>query len=284
MYYRVGLRIYGVKMSRVKQKQRFEFGKNWENFLKNLDDEKINASKDVLQKMLKVETLKDKTFLDIGCGSGLHSLSARMLGAKVHSFDYDVRSVNCTRFLKEKFFNSDGDWKVEEGSALDERYISSLGKFDIVYSWGVLHHTGDMWNALDLASVPVNPDGILYIAIYNDQGRPSRYWYNIKRIFNLLPKYLRIFILLPVFIRLWGPTTIRDILKGKPFLTWRYYYKSRGMTPWINVVDWVGGYPFEVAKPERIFYFFQNKGFRLNGLTTCGGGHGCNEFVFQRIV
>jgi 2-polyprenyl-6-hydroxyphenyl methylase/3-demethylubiquinone-9 3-methyltransferase len=52
------------------------------------------------------------------------------------------------------------------------------------------------------------------------------------------------------------------------------------MSPWRDVVDWVGGYPFEVAKPEAIFKFYQRRGFTMVDLNTCGGGHGCNEFVF----
>jgi 2-polyprenyl-6-hydroxyphenyl methylase/3-demethylubiquinone-9 3-methyltransferase len=56
----------------------------------------------------------------------------------------------------------------------------------------------------------------------------------------------------------------------------------RGMSPWRDVVDWVGGLPFEVAKPEEIFEMFQQRGFSLDRLRTCAGGLGCNEFVFSR--
>jgi 2-polyprenyl-6-hydroxyphenyl methylase/3-demethylubiquinone-9 3-methyltransferase len=54
------------------------------------------------------------------------------------------------------------------------------------------------------------------------------------------------------------------------------------MSPWRDVVDWVGGYPFEVARPEEIFEFFKSKGLVLGKFKTCGGGHGCNEFVFEK--
>ena len=85
----------------------------------------------------------------------------------------------------------------------------------------------------------------------------------------------------PAFVRLWGPTIIRDIFRGRPFTTWRDRKASRGMSPWVDVVDWVGGWPFEVARPDDVFYFMRDKGFRLEQLKTCGGGHGCNEYVFR---
>jgi len=86
--------------------------------------------------------------LNIGRDSGLFSLAARQLGASVFSFDYDAQSVACTQVLKRRYFREDLYWTIEEGSALENAYLQSLGQFDIVYSWGVLHHTGDMWEVL----------------------------------------------------------------------------------------------------------------------------------------
>src|SRR5438128_7073825 len=119
--------------------ERFEFGRNWSRFLATLADTRIADAEDSLRKMLETEDLRGKRFLDIGSGSGLFSLAARRLGARVHSFDYDPRSVACTSELKRRYFNGDDRWKVEEGSALDAVYVKSLGTFDVVYSWGVLH-------------------------------------------------------------------------------------------------------------------------------------------------
>jgi len=270
-------------LQEVKDGNRFTFGENWAQFLKILDEDRILRAENSLRKMLKVDSLKGKTFLDIGSGSGLFSLAARRLGAKVHSFDFDPESVACTNKLRMRYFPDDTNWVIERGSALDTDYLNSLGKWDIVYSWGVLHHTGDMELALENASNMVAEDGDLFIAIYNDQGRPSCYWLSVKNFYNKLPKALRWVILWPATIRLWGPTTLRDILKGQPFHTWRNYPKisSRGMSPWRDVVDWVGGLPFEVATPDEIFHLFQKRGFNLTELKT-DDGHGCNEFVFHR--
>ena len=262
---------------------RFQFGENWLKFLNVLDDARIASAVESLRTKLGVESLEGKSFLDAGSGSGLFSLAARRLGARVHSFDYDPQSVACTKELKRRYFPGDVQWVVEEGSVLDKCYLDRLGVFDVVYSWGVLHHTGAMWQALEHVVPLVARTGQLFIAIYNDQGRASRMWVVIKRTYNRLPKGLRWMVVGPALARLWGPTLIRDLLQGKPFSTWKRYKKNdRGMSPWRDVVDWVGGYPFEVAKPEEIFVFYQDRGFLLKQLKTCAGGHGCNEFVFLK--
>ena len=267
--------------SEVSQGKRFEFGKNWSQFLTILDEERIARAERSLQSMLEVKNISGKTFLDIGSGSGLFSLAARRLGAQVYSFDYDPLSVACTNELKRRYFPGDSDWIIGEGSVLDEDFLKPLGKFDIVYSWGVLHHTGAMWQALEHVSHSVGEQGKLFIAIYNDQGKESRRWLSLKRLYNRLPGWAKFLVLSTSMLRLWGPTFLRDSLHGNPFRTWFSYKKERGMSPWRDVVDWVGGYPFEVARPEEIFEFYQRNGFVLVKMRTCAGGHGCNEFVFE---
>ena len=173
--------------------QRFAFGENWTRFLTTLDEERIVQAEKSLENMLGAGSLRGRTFLDIGCGSGLFSLAARRLGAQVFSFDYDPHSVACTNELRRRYFPDDPNWRVEEGSALDPKYLTSLGKFDVVYSWGVLHHTGAMWEALHNASLPVAPGGRLFVAIYNDQGTASRRWLALKRCYNRTPASLRLF-------------------------------------------------------------------------------------------
>lgn len=265
----------------IELNQRFGFGDNWKKFLSLINDVRILEAEGSLKEMLKVDTLDGKKFLDIGSGSGLFSLAARRLGAQVYSFDYDPQSVFCTQKLKELYFPGDIMWTVEQGNALATKYLLSLGKFDIVCSWGVLHHTGSMWEALDNACLPTKEGGKVFIAIYNDQGWASKWWLATKKAYNSLPGLFKYLVLLPAFIRLWGPTTIKDFLRARPFSTWIKYKRNRGMSAWRDVVDWVGGYPFEVARPEEIFDFFISKGFTLIKLKTCAGGHGCNEFVFK---
>ncbi len=268
----------------VEQGERFEFGANWWRFLQLLDDNRIERAERSLREMLGAETLHGETFIDIGSGSGLFSLAARRLGAKVVSVDYDPMSVRCTTELRRRYFDGDADWTVCQGSVLDRVLLESLGRFDVVYSWGVLHHTGQMWQALNNVAPLVADGGRLFIAIYNDQGRPSRAWLMVKRVYNTLPAALRWMVLLPAFAWLWGPSMVRDLLRLRPFATWRDYGRvgTRGMDPWRDTIDWVGGLPFEVATPERIFDLYRARGFELRQLRTCAGGIGCNELVFER--
>lgn len=262
--------------------ERFAFGKNWQQFLSLLNEDRIRMAEQSLCHMLEVRDLHGRTFLDIGCGSGLFSLAARRLGAQVHSFDYDPQSVRCALELRRKYFPEDSEWSIDQGSALDKAYLADLGQYDVVYSWGVLHHTGEMWQALDNVTALVGPEGKLFIAIYNDQGRISERWLWVKRTYNRLPDSCRFLVTLPVLVHLHWRPAVKDVLRLRPFHSWRTYGKDRGMSAWRDLIDWVGGYPFEVAKPEAIVDFYRKRGFALTRLATCGGSLGCNEFVFHR--
>jgi 2-polyprenyl-3-methyl-5-hydroxy-6-metoxy-1,4-benzoquinol methylase len=262
--------------------ERFEFGKNWTRFLSHLNEERIREAEESLKTMLHIDNLDGMTFLDIGCGSGLFSLAAMRLNAKqVLSFDYDPHSVACARELKRRFFSESQSWEIQQGSVLDTDYVNSLGIWDVTYSWGVLHHTGAMWKAITNAATTVKPGGKFFIAIYNDEGLMSKTWIAIKKAYNKLPSSLKFLVLIPSFLYLWIPPLIRDLLLGKPFQSWRRYVSNRGMSPWDDVVDWVGGYPFEVAKVEELFHFCQKQGFQLLDLITTNR-LGNNELVFIR--
>ncbi|MGH9661964.1 MAG: class I SAM-dependent methyltransferase, partial [Bryobacteraceae bacterium] len=256
-------------------------GRNWSAFLQLLNDDRIARAQASLAAMLEASSLAGLRFLDAGCGSGLFSLAARRLGARVHSFDFDPASVACTGELRRRYFSEDTGWRVEEGSVLDRDYLARLGPFDVVYSWGVLHHTGALWDALDRVAACVAPGGKLFIAIYNDQGKISRRWWAIKRAYNRLPSALRFLVLWPCAIHAWWRPLLKDLLLLRPFQSWRDY-RARGMSPWRDVVDWVGGFPFEVARPEQVFDFYRARGFTLERLETAGGTMGCNQFVFRR--
>lgn len=269
-------------MSSSQDKLRFAFGKNWLRFAETLDSKAIAAAEFSLKSMLGLERLDGRRFLDIGSGSGLFSLAARRLGAEVHSFDYDHHSVVCTQSVKEKFFPGDSHWTVERGSVLDPEYLEELGTFDVVYAWGVLHHTGDMWPAVDNAARRVADGGRLFIALYNDQGWKSLAWRVVKKLYNALPRPLRFLILWPAFLRIWGPTLIKDALKGSPLRTWKSYGGPRGMSPWRDVVDWVGGYPFEVASHDAVLKFCAKRRLHPLRTQTVGAGYGCNEYVLEK--
>jgi 2-polyprenyl-3-methyl-5-hydroxy-6-metoxy-1,4-benzoquinol methylase len=263
---------------------RFAFGKNWQRFLEHLDDTRIAEAEKSLRAMLEVENLNGRSFLDIGCGSGLFSLAAMRLGAKkVFSFDYDPQSVACAQELKRRYFPQADNWIIEQGSALDQAYLSRLGQFDVVYSWGVLHHTGNMWQALENVVAPVSPGGKLFIAIYNDQGRRSRFWKSVKQHYcrNVVWRFA-IIAWFGTYIGLKGFIKDVFILRKNPLARFREYKAQRGMSYFTDILDWLGGYPFEVARPEAIFDFFRGRGFELVKLKTPVYSYANNEFVFLK--
>ncbi len=167
---------------------RFGFGRNWSDFVdRSFSEQRLEQAQQHLLHFLKLPNLAGKTFLDIGCGSGLHSLAAMRSGAaRIISFDYDPHSVAATQKLRQ-FVGQPANWTVSQGSVLDPEFIQSLPQADIVYSWGVLHHTGAMWNAIENAATRVARDGVFYIALYTTDvyNDPSpEYWLDIKRRYN----------------------------------------------------------------------------------------------------
>jgi SAM-dependent methyltransferase len=271
---------------------KFAFGKNWAGFLETLNDEKIKVAQESMQRLLGIDDLQNRRFLDAGSGSGLFSLSAYRLGAPVTSFDVDHDSVGCAQELRERFCEDESRWIVLHGSLTDTGFLKDMGRFDVVYCWGVAHHTGQMWSSIGHLIRNVDSGGLLVLAIYNDQLYISRAWNVVKRIYQRLPGWLR-----PGYVAAIGSVTFLKrltitLLAGilrlvafrnplVPFTNWIRQTQASGMHGWHDLVDWVGGWPFEVARPEEIFRFMRDRGFRLQELTT-STGHGCNEFVFVR--
>ncbi|HEY1658734.1 MAG TPA: class I SAM-dependent methyltransferase [Candidatus Sulfotelmatobacter sp.] len=265
---------------------RFGFGKNWQQFLRVLDDERIGEAEKSLTDMLQVRNLAGKSFLDIGSGSGLFSLAAMRLGAsRVHSLDYDLQSVACAHQLKARFFPDAEHWTIEQGDALDHRYLVGLGTHDVVYSWGVLHHTGNMWQALENVLPLVSDGGRLFIAIYNDAGNKSRRWQTLKKMYNQGAFYR--FALPAVFIPL---NVARGLLADlsslkNPATRYRVYKRDRGMSMMRDWIDWIGGWPYEFATASQVADFCRRQGFEmLTCVNRSGWVLGNNEFVFARLA
>jgi 2-polyprenyl-6-hydroxyphenyl methylase/3-demethylubiquinone-9 3-methyltransferase len=264
---------------------RFSFGQNWLKFLKHVDAPAIEEAKASITRSLDQASLNGRSFLDIGCGSGLFSLAARQLGASVLSIDFDIDCTRCAEALKAKYLPGDRNWSIQQASILDTTYLRTLERFDVVYAWGVLHHTGNMWEAIANAASLVRVGGDLFISIYNDQGHWSKIWLRIKRLYNHLPGFLRVPFVLGVSLPREFRSLAFSIVTLRPLRylrSWRHYQLNRGMSKWRDIVDWVGGLPFEVAKPEQVIFFLKDRGFDLQGLATCAGETGCNEYVFRR--
>lgn len=275
---------------------RFEFGENWSKYLATVDEERIQRAEQSMRTLLGVDDLKGKRFLDAGSGSGMFSLAAHHLGATVCSFDFDKQSVACTEALRKRYAGPDDrSWEVKDGSLLDPEFMATLGSFDIVYCWGVAHHTGAMWDAIaNLVSV-VAEGGVLALAIYNDQGDVSEKWKKAKQLYQRLPpagKRLQVLCIgayweLARIASMVFSVVRRVLMLRNPWVPIQIYIDekrhrdTRGMNRWHDLVDWVGGWPFEVAKPEEVFRFLRDRDFQLCDMTT-SRGHGCNEFVLRK--
>ena len=266
---------------------RFAFGKNWQSFVDSaLNTQRISKASDSLRRLLNAEHLGGRTFLDIGCGSGLFSLAACLLGAEhVVAFDYDQDSVEASIALRARARISPDWWHIQHGSVLDRALLDRLDSADIVYSWGVLHHTGAMWQAIDNAAGKIKPGGQFAVALYNDVQRMlggSAMWWHVKRAYNVSP--------LPVKRMLeYGYSSaffLKDVVNMRdPLRTIKEYSSDsgRGMDFWHDVRDWLGGFPYEYATPAAVFNHLHAKfGLQLEYLNT-SSGVGCNEFTFRKL-
>lgn len=264
---------------------RFEFGANWTRFLKLVDEERIASAELSLREMLGASTLDGRSFLDIGCGSGLFSLAARRLGAKVHSFDFDLRSVACAQELRRRYCPNDEDWQIEQGSILDRAYLERLGQFDIVYSWGVLHHTGAMWIGIEHAvGRTAENGGELLIAIYNDQGWKSHVWWLIKRVYNRIPRFSRRIFAGAIIATVHCVMAVKRVGRlGRMRAVDSKHVGAcvRGMSAKHDWLDWIGGFPYEFASLANLESYLRARQFAIvRARATIGWG--CNELLARK--
>lgn len=253
----------------------FDFGSNWKEFSeRRLDERRLSQAVESLKSLLRTETLAGSSFLDVGCGSGLFSIAASMLGARpVVGVDINSSCIAASRQNRDRW--SPGapiDFRIE--SALDPRFLEDSGEFDIVYAWGSVHHTGAMWSAIQNISGKVSSGGILVLSIYN-QHLTSPIWKIVKWIYNRVPGFVQ---------RTMEILFAGIIYVAKFFATRRNpLHKQRGMDFWYDVVDWIGGYPYEYAHPDEVIGFLEESGFSLRNYIPAEVPTGCNEFVFTRV-
>jgi len=267
-------------------KSHFSFGENWASYAEHIGKRELTAAKEGLRRLLGGTALAGKRLLDIGCGAGVHSLAALELGAsEVVAVDLDPSSVKTARMLLAKYA-PDAHYRVEESSVFDLS-PNILGKFDIVYSWGVLHHTGDMDLALRKAAGMLGERGEFVFALYR-RTLICPFWEVEKRWYSRAPRssqwlarkaYVTLFVL-----GLWA--TGRSLAKYKAD-----YHKTRGMDFYHDVHDWLGGFPYESVSSKRIDHLMSELGLThvrsfvaQNGFWGRFGlfGSGCDEYVYAR--
>jgi len=239
-------------------KTHFQFGANWEEYSRSIREIDIKRSETALCRLLGVETLKGQSFLDIGCGSGIHSLAALRLGAdSVQAIDIDERSVACAQELVKTHWDKP-NFDAEVGNVFELDAARSR-RYDVVYSWGVLHHTGDMWGAVDAAAKQVQPGGLFAIALYR-KTPCCGFWKIEKKFFaGASPTVRKLLVYTYAGMRMLG-----DLVRLKdPTRRWRRPKSaSRGMKWYTDVVDWLGGYPYESATPDEVREFVEARGFK----------------------
>ena len=254
----------------------FDFGKNWEEFSANaLTEEKLETARKSLADLLGGDSIEGKEFLDIGCGTGLFGIAAAKLkAASVTGIDANERCISLSKKNTERFAPEYKGISFMVASILDRKRIEDfVNGFDIVYAWGSLHHTGNMKEAITIASRTVKQDGLFVIAIYNKHFT-SIIWKYIKRVYNISPRFIKglmvYFFAIIIFVAKW-------LVTGKnPF------EQRRGMDFYYNVIDWVGGYPYEYASRDEIVSLVTGLGFSLKKFIPAHVPTGCNEYVFWK--
>lgn len=270
-------------MSLTDRNTHFEFGENWRDYARTVDKKRIDFAIEGVRKLFP-DGLTGKSVLDIGCGSGLHSLAALSLEAKsVMAIDIDENSVSTTKELLGKHMPR-SDWTVEQSSIFDAS-PETLGQFDVVYSWGVLHHTGDMWTAISRATSFVGPEGRFAIAIYAATTFDAM-WKIEKRLYSRASRPVQALVRQAYMASFLGGLVV---MGRNPIAYVREYQRMRGMNFSHDVHDWLGGYPYETATADELhdricaMGFVEERSFRLprsRGLL----GSGCHEFVFRRVL
>ncbi len=252
---------------------RFAFGRNWQSYSQvALTPERAEQARDAFHKLVKGIDLSNKRFVDIGFGQGLSLLAAMEAGARVLGIDIDDDNLEALR----RTMRATGHMQspdVRIVSILDSAFVdANRQSFDIVHSWGVLHHTGNMKQAIENACALVAADGYFVCSIYNRHWSSSL-WKVIKWSYNKLPfiQGLAVRLLYPViYVAKWLATGQNP------------KNKERGMDFFHDVVDWVGGYPYEYASVDEIKVLVGSLGFSCLQVWRAQAPTGCNEFVFRK--
>ena len=108
------------------------------------------------------DALRGKDVLDVGCGSGIATQMLAEAGANVTAVDLTDWAVETTR-RRLAAFGLEGDVRREDAEQLPFADES----FDLVFSWGVIHHSSDMDRALAELVRVCRRGGRIVIMVYH---------------------------------------------------------------------------------------------------------------------
>jgi len=250
----------------------FSFGSNWQKYLDVLPPSAVEAMRQYLKAWLG--DIKGRSLVDIGSGSGLVGYAAHELGASpITTFDVDPESVEATARMRARAGNPN-DWRHGPGSILDDEFVADIGTFDVVCSWGVLHHTGDVWHAIENAARLVAAGGRLFIALYTKTHWSERSL-RTKRLYNRTPYPLK-----PLFRLSWAAPKLAKMAVRRDFGRLRRQ-DQRGMIFWRDVEDWLGGLPYQPLGPGEVLERLRPLGFTLERLEDALGEGGNDVYLFR---
>jgi 2-polyprenyl-3-methyl-5-hydroxy-6-metoxy-1,4-benzoquinol methylase len=263
--------------------KQFDFGANWADFSANAASrERAEQARAQFMRLMQGVELQGRTFLDIGFGQGFSLLSAQSMGARVVGCDINPKCHEVIERNRALFPGLEAAAiPLQVGSILDANVVSALRRmpesgeagFDIVHSWGVLHHTGDMRLALANAVSLVRPGGIFVAAIYNRHWS-SLPWLAIKAAYVHSPRLLQKMMVGGLYPVIWLAKLAVTRKNPKAM--------DRGMDFYYDVVDWVGGYPYEYASVHEMEAICRPLGLSLVRAIDAKVPTGCNELVFRK--
>ena len=273
----------------TKVESHFAFGENWSSYANTITNDEIEAAKKNLVRLLGADSLSGHRFLDVGCGSGIHSLAALQLGAdEVVAVDLDPRSVETTEHLLRRFASQGANYRVSRQSVFDLD-PAEMGTFDVAYSWGILHHTGDMYAALERTSELTAPHGLFAFALYRKTWlcpfwKWEKQWYAGASTASQARARALYVGLFKMGLRATGRNYAEYL---------RSYKSNRGMDFHHDVHDWLDGFPYESITEREVACFMTPRGFVLEKQCVIGRlkvlgrevgmfGSGCDEYVYRR--
>jgi 2-polyprenyl-3-methyl-5-hydroxy-6-metoxy-1,4-benzoquinol methylase len=107
-----------------------------------------------------------KKVLEIGCGIGTDTINFARAGAQVTAIDLTEQSLEVAR-QRAKVFGLEDRIRFLQANAEKLSETVPVERYDLVYSFGVIHHTPDPSRVLDEIRKYVTPESTVKVMVYN---------------------------------------------------------------------------------------------------------------------